>query len=358
MKMEVKVEHIDDELLFKRVNIRLGNNNLITPIKASFKGHKVSPVNEIYKEFKLDKLDQCLMDERVERSENQRIRRLLTDSAINTLIISYPNLEIPDEKHIEVLSDIQYENSDLIVTPIWTQMIRKLPAEELVQTFIQLTNTYIEIVETLNRKTIIGIVPSRIPRQFLEPVLKNYYNNNITSFIIDFDGRSIDTNPSWIRKLLRLMKDYEIMDESFLYAINANKGKFMKNALEILAKDFISLGFGVDVLGLNHIPPRLSSEAWKKIKQKRRENTLRLFNRKSYGYEKKTEDELRQLNLPIKREEIKKYNISEQQAEAIVLQEVLREESTIKPYIATKEQVNEKVIKKIENIRAKTISKA
>ena len=30
-----------------------------------------------------------------------------------------------------------------------------------------------------------------MPRQFLEPIIKNYKSKNITSFIIDFDGRSV-----------------------------------------------------------------------------------------------------------------------------------------------------------------------
>ena len=352
MKINVKIENIDDELLFKRLKLRVGGKEITTPVKTGYKLVQ-TPINEIFKKFDDQKIDKCLKDERFERAVNSDIKR---DSinGVNFFFVDYASNKIPTQKQIEFLSDIQYEHSDVVITSILSKLTRELTEEKLLNTFMDVTNKYIEIAETLNNKSIIGIVPRAMPRQFLEPIIKNYHNKGVTSFIVDSDGKSIDSNPSWIRNLIRLLKDYGVFDESFLYCINSYEGRFMKNANEILAKDFISTGFGIDILGINHLPPRMPSEAWAKIKAMRRENTYRLFNRATYGYVKKTEAELRSMNIR-KREELKRFNIIEQHKETQVLQQKLKEEDTVENYIKNKKQVTGDLIKKIKNLRKKVL---
>jgi len=67
----------------------------------------------------------------------------------------------------------------------------------------------------------------------------------------------------------------------------------MKNENKILAKDFMSMGFGIDILGLNHIGPRMRTEDWVRLREKRRENILRLFDKEDYAYVKYTENYLK-----------------------------------------------------------------
>jgi len=299
MKITVKIENIDDELFFKRLKLRVAGNEITTPVKTGYKLVQ-TPINEIFKKFDDQKIDKCLKDERFESIVNGDIKRDSIDG-VNFFFVDYASNKIPTQKQIEFLSDIQYEHSDVVITPILSKLTRELIEEKLLNTFMGITNKYIEIAETLNNKSIIGIVPRAMPRQFLEPIIKNYHNQGVTSFIVDSDGKSIDSNPSWIRNLIRLLKDYDVFEESFLYCINSYEGRFMKNANEILAKDFISTGFGIDILGLNHLPPRMPSEAWAKIKAMRRENTYRLFNRATYGYVKKNRSGIKEYGYKKKR---------------------------------------------------------
>ncbi len=349
MKITVKLDHFDEQLMFKRFNFKVGDKQVVTPVKVSHSLNPVSPLNEIYKKFDLTKINRCMSDEKFERTVNADVKKDMTQG-VNICLVEYTSGEIPNNKQIEALSDIQYEHSDIVTTPILSKITRDLTEDKLLTSFNTITNRYIEIVETLNHKDIVGVIPSRMPRQFLEPIIKNYKAKNVTSFIIDFDGRSVDTNASWIRNLLRILKENDLLEGSFLYSANANEGKFMKNTNEILAKDFISTGFGMDILGLNHIPPRMNSEAWAKIKQQRIENTFRLFNRNSYGYVKKTESELKRSGIQ-DRNALKNFNITEQVKESKVLQEKINQEHTIEPYLKTKSQVDEDVIKKIKKIR-------
>lgn len=355
MKLNVRLDNIDEELMFKRITFKVGDKRVTTPIKVSHKLNPVSQINEIYKKFDINKLNKCSNDESFERKTNSELKNSMTQG-INICMIDYSDLQIPNKMQLEALSDIQYEHSDIVATPIMSKITRELVDDKLLDTFTNITDRYIEIVETLNHKSILGVIPQRMPRQFLEPIVKNYHNKGITSFILDFDGRSIDTNTSWVRKLMRLLKEHDLIEESVLYSVNSNEGKFMKNVSEILAKDFVSTGFGVDLLGLNHIPPRMSSEAWTKIKAQRRENTFRLFNRKSYGYLKRTETELKGFGIN-NRTDLKNFNIIEQFKETQVLQQKLKDENSIEPYIKSKSQVKEDVIKKIKKLRASTFKR-
>lgn len=362
MKLTVKLENVDDELMFKRMNINISGKEIITPIKASYNANPVSSVNEIYKKFSLNKLNACIANEAYERKTNAEVKREMT-SGINFFIVDYDDSVFPERKHIEMLSDIQYEHSDVVITPTFSKMMRQddIVGEHLAETFVKLTNNYVEIVKSLNHKSIIGMIPLRMPRLFLEQIIKNYHNNDITSFVFDFDGRSVDTNSSWIRNAMRLLNSYDLFDKSLLYSVNANEGKFMKNSVEIPAKDFIGGGFGIDILGLNHIQPRMSSDAWDRIKAQRKENTYRIFNRDTYGYTKKSEGELLRLFDTSDKNKLtpyrKKYNVSEQHKETLTLQTKLKEEPTIESYIKSKSQIREDLIKKIKKLRSEMFSR-
>ncbi len=148
---------------------------------------------------------------------------------------------------------------------------------------------------------------------------------------------------------MRILSSYELIDNNFLYSINANEGKFLKKSVEIPAKDFISMGFGIDILGLNHVRPRMPTEIWKKVAEERKENTFRLFNSNNYAYMKQSESVLKDLwglsGIGL-RDEIKRRNIREQHTETQVLQVKLKEEDTIEPYIKTKARFDESFIKK------------
>ncbi|WP_017981078.1 hypothetical protein [Methanocaldococcus villosus] len=81
-----------------------------------------------------------------------------------------------------------------------------------------------------------------------------------------------------------------------LYCVNGSEGKFLKNAEVISAHDFINSGFGIDILGLKHVPPPLPPETWAKLRIKK-EKIYRIFNENTYGYHKVNEDILQNLRL-------------------------------------------------------------
>jgi hypothetical protein len=113
---------------------------------------------------------------------------------------------------------------------------------------------------------------------------------------------------------------------------------YFRDVTETLARDFVNCGFGIDVLGLNHVGGGPTSEkvnAW-------------LFNERTYGYN--------QTPLAIGQKETrdyqKEYNIGTQFREASRLEQQLNRVDTLESYIEKKSQVNDKIIKDMKEYRS------
>ena len=338
MRLKPEIKKVDSELLFKNSKLKYGETEVFTPIKASYRSNPISKVNEIYKEYTLEKIDRCDKNDDEERKANAEINRQKT-TGINFVIINYTSPTRPNNKQIEFLSDIQCSNSDVAITPIWSEITKSYEGEKLRDTFLSLTNEFVEVTKTQNGQTIWGMLPTKIPRLFLEPLVENYVNQDITSFVVDFGGRSIDGVMSRLRYLTRLISANGLTDECILYGINASEGKFMKKAAEIPAKDFMSLGFGMDILGLNHTPIRMSKARWDEIKAERQESTYRIFDRENYSYRRTSGKEARILQV-YSSSHRKDYNTKQQYAETLALQKQLEATDSIKSYIDEKEQAS------------------
>lgn len=359
MKAKVRLDTLDEELLFKRLAVDMGEYKIFTPSKAGNKFSEQTKINEIYKKLDLKKVNDAIKDTKTERKINKEFEKEKKSNKINISFIEYTSHDIPQDRHIEFLADIQHETGDIVATPILSGITKQLNGEKLLTTFLDVTNRFIESIEQINNRTIMGVVPYEMPRQYLKDIIGNYYEKGIHFLAIDLSGKSIDSNRTWLRRFFVLLKNFGMFEETLVYALNSYEGKFMKNKEEVLAKDFMASGYGVDILGLNHVPPRLPSEVWKRVKEQRKENTYRVFRRETYGYTKKPISYLIEMfglgqtnlnKLPL---HLRVYNINEQHKETEILQNALKEEPTLTNYIKKKEQVTEDIIKKIKKLKKK-----
>jgi len=341
-----KLGNIDDRLFYKTSKIKISSSRSFnTPIKASnFKNS--SGVNEIYKKFSKNTLNKMIIDEQFESYKNGDIKKEKNDNA-NFFFVEYDAEENINDDQLETLCDIEHAHSDVIIPPIFSRLIKSQKGEKQKNLFIELINKSLKIFETLNNKPIIGMIPAIIPRQHLKDVIKNYHNNGITCFAIDYCGKSIDSNLSWANMLTRQMVDYGITEESFIYGLNVYEAHFKKKEDEVLAKDFVSFGYGVDILGLKHISLRLRKEQWNEIKS--REKTIRTFNPENYSYNRVLEKEINKLGLSY--EKMKYVNMNLQILESRVLRDKIASEDSLLPYIETKKKVSESNLRDMENLR-------
>lgn len=346
-----KIDELDSNLNYKKLNIRISSSkSLTTPLKATNYLNPLSNVNEIYRQFTKDNLNEIYINKKKDDQKSSSIKGELSDG-LNFFFVNYTSLELPDDNQLDNLINTQYPFSDVTILPFFSKIVSEFKEEDLLNNFISLTDRSLDIISTLNNKPIIGVIPAVMPRQFLKPIVKNYVDNDITSFVIDFNGRSIDSNMPWGTSLIRLMASYGLTEESFLYGINCNTGRFIKQSNEILAKDFVNMGLGIDILGINHIGPHMSSEEWRNLKSQREESLHRVFDPDNYSYIKMGDSELKhQIKGNIKNE-IKKQNLELQYKESLVLQKKLRENDSLESYIESKSQVTPELIDKMKIIR-------
>jgi hypothetical protein len=204
-------------------------------------------------------------------------------------------------------------------------------------------------METLNNKPLVGVISSRIPKVYFKSVIKQYVDRGITSFIVDMDGRGLNTNIAWFRGLVTTMKkEYDLFENSFLYIINAGEGRFKKENPETQAKDFITCFYGMDILGQYHISP-------KHAPPEDTEKKYKIFNSESYGYSRVPESEFKKLHGDYSYSKLnsirKEENIRRQLSETEHLKTLLSESESVGEYISSKSQIDDDTVKGIKSVR-------
>jgi len=331
MKLRVKVKEVDEQLLTRVLDIQFPGKTLKSPIKTVNKSTLLNGLNEIYFEVSPEKIQEIKTNSANERLFNQKIQRAMVDNAVNFVFLRYTGESVPLPEDMETLVDLQYAYSDVAIIPSCPGLLKNDDnvGKAFWDSFITYIDSYMQIVETLNKKSIIGLIPHQMPRTLIPSLLEYYQSKDITSFIIDSSGSSLYSNISWIRIIQRTLNRLNIIDEGFIYDINSERGKFLKNADIVLAKDFVGVGLGVDVLGNLHVGPRLNTTAWQNIKMSQYRGP-RVFDPETYGY----------MRVPALTPDVaNQQNIRRQYRELLKIQTVLKEEPTVTHYLNTKELI-------------------
>ena len=332
MKLSVRVREMDSELMLRVLEIGFPQGRIQTPERTTSRRWLPNgAINEIYRTISPNQIDRIQSNSSEEAAFNRQLGYDRLEGSANLAILSYNGTGVPSVKETETLADIQYAHSDAAIVSLCPALVQNNIGENLLEKFSSFVQRYIGVVKTLNNKTILGVIPAKMPRQFLPGMLDIYQKNDVTSFIIDSDGTSIYTNRSWLRALQRELYLRKLSEEGFLYNINSYQGKFLKNADSVLAKDFITLPFGIDILGSNHIKPKMPTEAWAKLTAER-PRTPRLFDAGSYAYIKSRDPK-------ITYDDARVHNIKRQQAETERLRQVVSEFGTALGHLKGKRQV-------------------
>ncbi len=341
MKVKLRVNDVDEDLLMRVMEIRFADKSITTPIKSLNRTVPVAGINEVFRRINLEKISLISSDASVEMKFNTTARRERKEDMINLFFLSYKEDRVPGKNSMSTLADLQYVNSDLAIMPLCPEIIKSHKGEDLINRFVFFIEEYLKIVETLNNKTIVGIIPARLPRQFLSTILELYHSHDITSFVIDSDGSSLYSNTSWIKALQRGLHSLGILDEGFIYNINSFEGRFSGKANVTLARDFVTLTFGMDILGANHKPSVIPTE--RRIKMDGLQKGARLFDPQTYGY-------IRDPSLDIKT--AKMSNLLAQHRETLRIQSVINEEGTASRYFQRKALLMEnKVLDRVHEVK-------
>ena len=234
-------------------------------------------IYEVYRYLKPDTIKKCLENQSYLSNYQKTTKSLRSGSALNLIALAYMNKEIvPDENSIRILADMQYACSDVVQTPSWFGLV-KASGTTNVELYIELTEKYLEYAQFHNHKPVVGTIPVCIPYNKISEVIDIYMNNDVTSFIVDFNTRSYDM--TWVREFLRAVSNYRVEKESILGCVNSFPGSMKKSGEPTNALDFLGFAAGFDVIEDKHVP-----KPSKDIYPERSET--RMFDIKTFTYSK------------------------------------------------------------------------
>lgn len=385
-KLDISDFKIGENITYKAMKIKTHGREALTPVKA-INLSDIRPrfginkeefgINEIHKTvFGIDQIYKSgnnkgnvrihsikSMNKDIELQENfeyslQYLKDKARQKDITMCFLEYKGTRYPNKSEIEFIADISYEYSDLVPFPI-ISLTKNIKEEEDFKKYLTFLKDYYEILNTLNERPIIGVIP-KIGRAYLDKLFDFYHGNDITAFYFDFECKQPLKLRSNIRKFFRKINDQNMTEKSFLHATNIYSGRFLLSDYAINAKDILSFGLGFDGMGRNKRKPPPPHVIEKLPAQPERK--FRLFNKNDYGYYQLQPDKVNEI-LPkdtnIKLEDfsnpnISKYNIQhnfnmeQQMLEAIKLRKIIEENT--EEYLKEKKYVSEEDISTLKKI--------
>ncbi|GGC52302.1 hypothetical protein [Haloferax sulfurifontis] len=309
--LRVNVRNVDDDTLFTHKTIRVGSKTIDTPSKAIPIRKLTSKdpiattargVNEIYFEVSAEDLRKAQETYSSPLKKKIKTARNKTKTGeINVIIPKVTSVKPLSDTDLQYLSDFLQSTSDFVVIPLMTDLLEKIKEDnrgtssKYFDTYKQNVKKFIEISLQLNEKPLMGTLPP-LPWKFTNKIIDIYINNNIRAYCFDFNGKMVTAETQlsdMVTPLMRRIAMEKMQEDVFLYSLNANRGR-KKRTLDLKpASDFLTFGFGFDILGDKHIGGNLPPHLFDKTGP----DTFQVFEPEKYTYDKFLYDDLR-ANLP------------------------------------------------------------
>lgn len=290
----------DPDSMYRSQEIRANGKFVKTPVKAidydrvlTSIGIKSSTsyVHELYHSMSKKRITDHING--VKRDANYAlnscIRRFKDHSAIQMCFLKYNGKSFPESSEIEYLTDLSYVNSDITPIPMISDFLekitttnkkrQKIPNERKFKAGLRYISDAIEIINQHNHKPIMGYIPDYRP--YIPRLVDLYRDAGINTFYFDANGANPITVRSTIRALRKVLVQYDMLDESFLYMVNASYGRGEKDGM-IPARNILGFGLGIDGLGENHLPLRPPKDLTAKMGNRVRPPNLFLRDRYAY----------------------------------------------------------------------------
>lgn len=386
----------------KRIDVPLQAIDLNKQVKSMFKIPKEhTPICEIYRSFTPEKLERIQKDGIFQQLDEREIQRIKSSSlnheAPSFLFTSFKANRFPNQKEVKDLINISYTHSDATPIPALPEVFKRKMTKTIsrgarkgiaiseikndindtsFQSYLDFLSDYIDKINEWNHKDILGIVPPYFGSEHIRKLVDFYYGKGVHHFYFDcntrmFTGMLNSQMVNFIRRLKEVGLEYE---KTFIYSLNSSAGKFSKEDQVIGAKDILTSGAGMDVIGKLHIGGGKSNRKFDpRVGKKLIRNTFRLFNKDDYGYYKAhsglpfsypkdsaiPEDKLMKVTSDADLVYEKIFNMEQLAIESQKLREYIEEKH--KPLDRIKKEkkhVNDKDIKALRNFRENKLKAA
>jgi len=288
---KVKVIEEDEKTFYAHKQIKLSGKKVETPIKVAnllvFRENvplaHYEFIAEVYKGISVEALKRLTNgDHEFQKEFNKKIGSALSKIPSDKM----PRVMVPALRvnHVSELSSITEEQIgfliltqsifDFYVVPTVERIHLRMGDISEVEHYLRFITQYLELIEEQKlRRAVIGTIPVTLPHVVIPQLLKVYLEHDIRAFALDFSGRVPFSHYQQVGLVQNILHKNEV--DAFIYAVNVNPGKPSKKGPSILAQDALSVGFGLDAIGDNHIAFGGGKDG---------NDNLRIFSKEEYAY--------------------------------------------------------------------------
>lgn len=296
VKVKVSKQIFDDDVYIRSEKLKINNKSIQTPMKSFTLNdlrndvelnETVKQVNEVFKKFSKESLEEYVSGKRditkVHKVINRDYKKISSDE-LNFCFTTLDYTKFPEGKEIDLLTNVSYIYSDATPLPLIHKLFR--PNQDAEKSYDKFTDFMIECIESINRlnnKPIIGVIPSSMPPSYVESLINFYHDYDITSFAFDFENKTYVGLTDHLREMAISIITLDILNESFTYSCNTQRGKASRGSDVTKANDILVYNYGFDIVGNSHMVAPIHPNAAEKLKN-RNPTSIRLFNNEDYGH--------------------------------------------------------------------------
>lgn len=296
VKVKVSKQIFDDEVYIRSEKLKINNKSIQTPMKSFTLNDlrkdvklndEIKKVNEVFKKFSKESLQDYVSGKKditkVHKKINTDFKKISSDE-LNFCFTYLDYTKFPEGKEIDMLTNVSYIYSDATPLPLVHNLFK--PNQDAEKSYDKFTDFMVECIDSINRlnnKPIIGIIPSSMPPSYIESLINFYHDNDITSFAFDFENKTHVGLTDHLREMMISIIELDILNESFTYSCNTQRGKASRGSDITKANDILVYNFGFDIVGDSHMAMKMPPDAAKRLKN-RNPTSIRLFNNDDYGH--------------------------------------------------------------------------
>lgn len=292
--MRIKTTKIDSDTLSSQKEVTVESTEFETPAKALQVGklrasETVSPlargVVEIYRKADAAGLNNSRQGWEGLAKNLDRQAKNARDDEFVVPFIEYEDTDL-NKKNAAEIARLQTNYGDIITVPLMTSLVNAADdgddrTASNVSTIIENTRSFLDAVGNLGiNKPVMGVIPL-IGEDCTQALVDLYFEYNIRAYCVDYNRRSpmarFQIN-NVVSPLMQSLTNYDIREESLIYAVNAKPHR-SGPADRRTPDTMYGYTLGFDIVGDNHIAPKLPEEVLEKLtKESGEEAKLRLFD--------------------------------------------------------------------------------
>lgn len=290
--MNVNTLEVDSDTRVATREVSFDHKSFHTPAVATVTGKLRGPdqitalargVEELYVRAGSAKLENRRRgDEKLEENYRRQARWVDDDDVVFPFF-DYPEGDDLKLEHAKEIAKLQTNVGEILPSPTFSDLVDAADdgdgrQSSHVTQLLDNVRIYLQAVDELEiSKPVMGMIPA-ISADCTLALLDIYRMYDIRAFVIDLNRRSpmaVAQVDHVFDPLTQALTDYDIRDESYVYALNAVYYR-RSDRNRRPADSIMALTLGVDILGGNHIGRSMPESVVEKISRERSQGEIEL----------------------------------------------------------------------------------